>query len=69
MIKSFADAETEKLFSNCYVKAFDEVIKPARLKLKLIDYASRLSDLETPPGNKLEALQVDFSGFYSIRIN
>jgi len=35
----------------------------------LLDAAARLNDLRSPPGNRLEALQGDRKGTYSIRIN
>lgn len=35
----------------------------------MLDYADRLSDLASPPGNRLEALEGDLEGFHSIRIN
>ena len=35
----------------------------------MLDAASRLDDLKVPPGNRLEALSGDLSGFHSIRIN
>jgi proteic killer suppression protein len=38
-------------------------------KLDMPDYADRLSDLASPPGNRLEALKGDLVGFHSIRIN
>jgi toxin HigB-1 len=69
MIASFADTNTAKLFANTYMKAFDQITDAARTKLKLIDNAQKLSDLEVPPGNKLEALVGDRKGQHSIRIN
>jgi Plasmid maintenance system killer protein len=41
----------------------------ARRKLDTLDYAVRLDDLRTPPGNRLEALKGDRKGEHSIRIN
>ena len=35
----------------------------------MVDYAERLADLACPPGNRLEALKGDRTGFHSIRIN
>jgi len=37
MITSFADANTEALFNNRYVKAFDQIISAGRIKLGMID--------------------------------
>ena len=35
----------------------------------MLDAAADLRDLRSPPGNRLEALQGDRAGQYSIRIN
>lgn len=41
----------------------------AKRKLDMLDYAKALSDLRSPPNNRLERLNGDLEGFYSIRIN
>lgn len=38
-------------------------------KLDMLDYASEITDLASPPGNRLEALKGDLAGFHSIRVN
>ena len=38
-------------------------------KLRQLDAAAQLDDLRIPPGNRLEALQGNREGQYSIRIN
>ena len=35
----------------------------------MLHYAARLSDLKSPPGNRLEPLKGDLAGFHSIRVN
>ena len=45
------------------------VVKMATRKLDMLDYSQKLSDLASPPGNRLEALKGDLEGFHSIRIN
>ena len=35
----------------------------------MLHYAFKLSDLRSPPGNRLEALKGKLDGCYSIRIN
>jgi len=35
----------------------------------MINQARGLQDLSTPPGNRLEPLQGDLEGFWSIRVN
>jgi toxin HigB-1 len=41
----------------------------AARKLDMLDAATKLSDLRSPPGNQLEALRGDRAGQYSIRVN
>jgi toxin HigB-1 len=38
-------------------------------KLDMLDATTRLADLRSPPGNRLEALKGDRRGQHSIRIN
>jgi proteic killer suppression protein len=38
-------------------------------KLDMLNAAADLNDLNTPPGNRLEALKGDLKGFHSIRVN
>ncbi|MDR3615178.1 MAG: type II toxin-antitoxin system RelE/ParE family toxin [Candidatus Obscuribacterales bacterium] len=66
MITSFADANTEALFNDSYVKAIDQIISAGRMKLGIIDTAEKLSDLRNTPGNRLEELKGDRSGQHSI---
>ena len=35
----------------------------------MLDVAVRINDLESPPGNRLEALKGQMRGRYSIRVN
>jgi proteic killer suppression protein len=69
MIVSFACRDTEKLFSNLFVKRFSGIEKAARVKLKLLNAVTSLEDLRSPPGNRLEGLSGNRDGQYSIRIN
>ena len=71
-ILSFADAELEDFFVICRIPrraAWSGVATVAKRKLDMLDYAHRLDDLRSPPGNRLDALKRDLSGFHSIRIN
>lgn len=45
------------------------VAKAVLRKLDMLDYAAILSDLASPPGNRLEALKGELKGMHSIRIN
>ncbi len=70
MIKSFADKETEKIYKQIYSKKFPCSIQPIALrKLLMIANAGCVEDLRVPPGNRLEKLEGDRKGQYSIRIN
>ena len=69
VIRSFADKKTEALFRDERVKELQSIARAAKRKLEMLDAASRLDDLKVPPGNRLEALSGDLSGFHSIRIN
>ena len=70
MIKSFADNETEAVFSDGKSKVLPaEVLKRARRKLFAIDAAQRVEDLRMPPGNRLHALRGDRAGQYSLSVN
>ena len=69
MIRSFRDHHTENFFGGKTVKKFSGFKKAAERKLTMLDNASQLRDLKSPPGNKLEKLTGDRSREYSIRIN
>ncbi len=71
-IKDFASRAVEGFFLGGVVPkraGWAEVAKIASRKLDMLDYAHRLTDLISPPGNRLEPLKGDLSGFHSIRIN
>ena len=70
MIKSFADADTERLFRRERVRRFPaELLRAMLRKLALVDAAERLDDLRVPPGNRLEKLRGERAGQHSIRVN
>lgn len=69
MIKSFRCRDTEALADDEPVKRFRAIERVARRKLEVLESAGKLSDLRSPPGNRLEALKGDRKGQYSIRIN
>jgi proteic killer suppression protein len=70
VIRSFKCKETERLFNLEPVKRIPAVVQKAALrKLWMLDAAASLQDLQSPPGNRLEALRGDRQGQYSIRIN
>jgi proteic killer suppression protein len=69
VIRSFRDRDTEALFGDDVPKRFAEIERPARRKLLVLDAATKLDELRSPPGNRLEGLKGDRKGQYSIRIN
>jgi proteic killer suppression protein len=70
MIKSFRDAETERLWREEPGRRIPaDIRRPALKKLQMLNAAGALGDLALPPGNHLEPLRGDRKGQYSIRIN
>jgi proteic killer suppression protein len=70
VIKSFADAETEKLFAGSASRHLPpDIQRTARRKLLQLDASDRLDIMWLPPGNRLEALKGSRRGQHSIRIN
>lgn len=70
MIRSFRDKRTESVASGRAAKGFpSDLVRSAQRKLFMIENATELVDLTTPPGNRLEALKGDRKGQHSIRIN
>jgi proteic killer suppression protein len=68
-IQSFNCADTEALFNLQRVRRWVNIETVALRKLRMLNAAAALHDLLVPPGNRLEALQGDRLGQYSIRIN
>ena len=71
-IQSFADSEVESFFITGITPprvGWSGVARVAKRKLDMLDYADKLDDLRSPPGNRLEALKGDLAGLHSIRIN
>ncbi len=70
MIKSFANAETERLWNGDSVRRLpSDLQRRALAKLQLINAAVELEFLRLPPGNRLEPLIGNRKGQDSIRIN
>lgn len=70
MIKSFRDAETEKVFDRRFSRRLPGDIQSVALrKLRMISNAVDVGDLRSPPANRLEKLSGDRAGQYSVRIN
>jgi proteic killer suppression protein len=73
MIQSFADARTADIFRERNTKPARQIPgdlwRVVQRKLKMLDVATRLNDLEAPPGNRLKALRGEMKGRHSIRVN
>ncbi len=70
MIKSFRDKKAEALFNGGKGdKNWQSIERVVRRKLVMLNAATTLSDLKSPPKNQLEALKKDRVGQHSIRIN
>jgi proteic killer suppression protein len=73
MIQSFADKTTADILQDRNTKDARRISKDlwrvVQRKLKMLDVAVQGNDLESPPGNRLEALKGQMRGRYSIRVN
>jgi proteic killer suppression protein len=68
VIRSFRDAETERIFLGARSRKFQAIEKTAIRKLFQLHAAKTLHDLPAP-GNSPEALRGDSAGQQSVRIN
>ena len=69
-IKSYRENAVERFHRDGVVpRPWRAIAKAALRKLDMIDAAEELSDLKSPPGNRLEPLKGDRKGQHSIRIN
>lgn len=69
-IKTFKDKAAAAAFIGLPVKSLPPTVrKRARSTLVQLHRAGALNDLRVPPDNRLEALEGERSGQYSVRIN
>ena len=68
MIRTFANKHTAEIWKTGRTKGGPPESVTKR-KLTMLDVATKLDDLHTPPGNRLEKLLGDRQGQHSIRIN
>ena len=68
-IQGFKCKATEALFKTEKSQRFGAIRKVATRKLTMLEAATVLEDLKSPPGNRLEALVGDRAGQHSIRVN
>ncbi|MFH1985230.1 MAG: type II toxin-antitoxin system RelE/ParE family toxin [Pseudomonadota bacterium] len=73
MIISFGSRATEDLYHNRPTSRMRRspagIIDMALVKMDIINAASELLDLHSPPGNRLEALKGNWKGYHPIRVN
>ena len=73
MIESFGNRLASDLFDDKVSRATrrfpNDLRRVARRKLLYLHDAAELKDLRVSPGNRLETLKGDLSGYHSIRIN
>lgn len=73
MIVSFGDRATEDLYHNrstSRARRFpSDITALVLVKMDMLDAASTVLDLRSPPGNRLEPLKGDLKGHHSIRVN
>jgi toxin HigB-1 len=70
VVKSFKDRETQQIFTRQRSRRLPPDIQQVALrKLRMLNNAHALTDLQVPPANRLEKLAGDRAGQYSIRIN
>ncbi len=69
MILSFRCDETQSLFETGSSRRWGNILTVATRKLAMLNAATELRDLRSPPGNRLEPLQGNRAGQHSIRIN
>ena len=73
VIQSFGDAATEDIFHGTNSKVARRIPKDlwpvVRRKLDLVNAVTNATALRVPPGNRLEALEGDRAGSFSIRVN
>lgn len=71
VIKGFRGKFAETIFRERAVpKGFPaDIAAMARRKLVMVNNASALEDLKSPPGNRLKASHGDLAGRHSVRIN
>lgn len=70
VIQTFADSETEGFYTGGKSRRIPpEIRKRAAMRLLQLNAATQIEDLRLPPSNRLEQLQGDRAGHWSIRIN
>lgn len=70
MITSFGSKDTKKIWEGTRIKGLSRDLQEiVRRKLRMLNNAQNIADLQIPPSNRLEKLKGKLKDFYSIRIN
>ncbi len=69
MIRGYGDGRTERFAKGERVKQFEPFRRQAEGTPDRLDAATSLGDIANFPGHRLEKLQGDRAGTYSVRIN
>lgn len=69
MILSFKCKATQELYETGSCRMFSSIARVALRKLDMIAAATKVETLRVPPGNRLEPLQGDRRGQWSVRVN
>jgi proteic killer suppression protein len=70
MIRSTRDKRIAAVLAGKAPKGFPvDLVRSTQRKLQMLESAAALEDLNSPPGNQLEALKGARKGQHSIRIN
>ena len=70
MIQNFANPETEQLFATGKSRRLPpDILRRAIMRLTQLDAATSLEDLRLPLSNRLESLDGNRAGYWSIRVN
>ncbi|MCL2721782.1 MAG: type II toxin-antitoxin system RelE/ParE family toxin [Treponema sp.] len=69
-MNKFKDSLTKRIFDGEIVKGFPiELLRRTVIKLTMVEAATDIRELASPPSNRLEKLKGDRAGQWSIRVN
>ena len=69
-MNKFKDNLTKRIFDGEIVKGFPtDLLRRAVIKLTMVEAATDIRELATPPSNRLEKLKGDRADQWSIRVN
>ena len=69
-MEKFKDRLTKQIFEGVTIKGFSpDLLRRAIIKLTMVEAATEIRELATPPSNRLEKLKGKRTNQWSIRIN